>query len=285
MAQGGEAEQRQLIGAQPETQGNRQLVALGGEEAAHHHAEAELTAVGGRQERQIVVQQKAVGSSAHGDVELAGQVAGRISRQQALLNRLHQGAGIHDLLGIDPRQGVAGDVAGVVVPGLAAGEPHRLHGLHQGCHVFQQQAAQLQVLAGGDIGRAVLTAAIHRIRQHLQLVSVDHAIGQAQPHHEAPRRHRPEEDAQPLEPNRERGLIQVVPTLSRKLTQPRRQFQAAQFSLGLLNLAQSGGHHGIRLGEATGCSTTRARQCRHRYQTTVPGEQRAQGLPAPVSQN
>ena len=69
----------------------------------------------------------------------------------------------------------------------------------------------------------MLTAAIHRIGKHLQLIGADHAIGQAEPHHEPPGRHRPEEDPQPLETDGEGGLIEVVPTLSREFAQAGRQ--------------------------------------------------------------
>ena len=192
----------------------------------------------GRQEGQVVVEEKAVGSAADGHVELAGQVARAGRTQQGRLDGIHQGPGVDDLLGVDAGQGIAGDVARVVVARLAAGEANALQRRHQGRHVFEQQAPQLDVLAGGEVGTAVLAAAVDHISQHRQLLGADHAIGQAQPHHEAPRRHRAEEDAQPLQPDREGGLVQGFPALAAQLLQSGRQLEAAEIGFGLLNLGQ-----------------------------------------------
>ena len=73
------------------------------------------------QKGQVVVEQEAVGGSAHGHIELAGQVAGALRSQQPGLDRGHQGPGVDHFLRIDTSQGIAGDVAGIVVAGLAAG--------------------------------------------------------------------------------------------------------------------------------------------------------------------
>jgi len=92
MAQHRQGEIGQLVGLQPEPEGDGQFIALGGEEAPHHHGEAEPAVVMGRQEGQVVVEQEAVGSTADGHVELAGQVARAIGAEQAILDGLHQRA-------------------------------------------------------------------------------------------------------------------------------------------------------------------------------------------------
>ena len=123
---------------------------------------------------------------------------------------------------------------------LAAGEAHRLNGTHERCHVLEQQPAQLQILARGDVGGTIHATTVHRIGENLQLIGADHPIRQPHAHHETPRRHRPEKDAQPLEPNGEGGLIQRLPTLARQLSQVRGQIQATKLCLGLFNLAELG---------------------------------------------
>ena len=296
MAQQRQAEQRQLLGAQPQAQGKGQLIALRREEAPHHHREAELALAMGGQEGQVVVQQEAVGGTPHRHVELARQVARAILGQQPRLDRLHQGPGVDQLLGIETRQGIAGDVARVVVARLAAGEPHRLHRRQQGGHVLQQQPAQLDVLTGGDVGRAVIAAAIDRIGQHLQLIGRDHAVGQPQAHHEAAGGHGAEEDAQPLQTNREGGFIKALPALSGQIRQAGGQLQAAELGLGLLDLAQLRGvrrqaglrfsssrHHGGRVirteihNVAIGVSSP----CRNRYRIpALPGSTPPAAIPA-----
>ena len=238
VAQQRQGEQGQLLTGEPEAQGDGQLIALGGEEAAHHHGETQLAVVVGGQEGQIVMQQEAVGGTADGHVELAGQIAGAIGRQQAVLNCLHQGAGVEEFLRIDAGQGICGDVAGVVVAGLAAGETHPLQAGEQRCHVFQQQTAQLDVLTGGEVGAALVATAIDAVGQQLQLLRLDHAAGQPQPHHEATRGDRAKEDPQPLEMDGEGRLIQALPAVSGQLGQARSQIQTAELGLGLLNLAQ-----------------------------------------------
>ena len=241
VAQQRQGEARQLLRPQPQPQGDRQLVALGREEAAHHHGETELVAVEGRQEGQVVVQQEAVGGPADGDVELAGQVARPPLAEQALLDGLHQRAGVEEFLRIEAGQGVGGDVAGVVVARLVAGEPHGCDLREQRGHVLQQQAAQLQVLAGGDVGAAVLAAAIHRLGQHRKLIGPNHPAGQPQPHHEAARGHRTEEDPQPLEVDREGGFVELVPAGGGELGQAGLEIQAAQLGLGALHFAEGSG--------------------------------------------
>ena len=120
-----------------------------------------------RQEGQVVVQQEAIWCAPHGHVELARQVAGTGRPQQPRLNRLHQGAGVDDLLRVNARQRVAGDVARVVVTRLEASQTPSLQGLQKGRHVLQQQASQLQVLAGGDVGTALIATTIDRLSQHV----------------------------------------------------------------------------------------------------------------------
>ena len=192
-----------------------------------------------RQKGQVVVQQETIWSSAHGHIELARQIAGTIGCQQPRLDGRHQGAGIDDLLRIDPSQGIAGDVARVVVTRLATGEPHPLEHLHERCHVLQQEPPQLEVLAGGDVGAAVLAAAIDRLGQQLQLLGTNNAVGDAQPHHEAPRGHRAEKDAQPLQTHRERGFVKRFPAFTPHFGKPGSQIEAAELGLGLFDFAES----------------------------------------------
>ena len=92
----------------------------------------------------------------------------------------------------------------------------------------------------------MLSAAIDHIGQHLQLIGAEHAIGQPQAHHEAPRSHGSEEDAQPLEMDGEGGLIQGFPTLAPEFGQARGQIQPAGFGLGLLHLVEGRLHRGRR---------------------------------------
>ena len=238
VAQHRQGERRQLLPPQPQPQGDRQLVALGREKAAHHHGEPQLPPAQGRQKSQVVVEQEAVGRTAHGHVELARQVAGAVRRQQPVLDRGHQRARVDDLLRIDTRQRVAGDVARVVVTRLTAGEPHRGHLRQQARHVLQQQAPQLEVLPGGDVGAALVAAAIHGLRQHVELLRRDHPVGEAQAHHEPARRHGPEEDPQPLQADGEGGFIEGLPASPGQLLQARFQIQAAALGLGLFDLAQ-----------------------------------------------
>ena len=130
-----------------------------------------------RQKGQVVVQQETIWGSAHGHIEFARQVAGASGAQQPHLNRLHQGAGVDDLLRVNARQRVAGDVARVVVARLAAGQTPNLQGLQKGRHVLQQQASQLEILAGGDVGTALIATTIDHLSQQLQLLSTDNAVG------------------------------------------------------------------------------------------------------------
>jgi len=180
------------------------------------------------------VEQKAVWGTANGDVEFAGQVAGAAGAQQGALDGLHDRSRIEPFLGIQPRQRVAGDVARVVVTRLTAGEPKLLQSCHQGGHVLQEQTPELEILAGGDVGAAVLSTTIDQLSKHRQLPGLDGAVGQTQAHHETSRRNRPEEDTQPLEVHREGDFIEGLPAVAPQLLQPRREIKTAETGLGLL---------------------------------------------------
>jgi hypothetical protein len=112
----------------------------------------------------------------------------------------------------------------------------------------------LDVLACGDVGRAFVAASVHCIGQDVQLIGLDHAVGQAKPHHETARRDGAEEDPQPFEADREISLIEVLPTLRSQFGQPRSQIQTAAFGLGLLNLAET---FRFRLNGGPGCCDIR----------------------------
>ena len=223
-----------LSGPEPKAERYGQFVALGGEKAPNQHREAKLAVPQGGQKGEVVVEQKAIGGTANGDIEFAGQVAGAAGTQQGALDGLHDRPRIEPFLGIQPRQRVAGDIARVVVTRLTAGQPKPLQSRHQGGHVFEEQTPELEVLAGGDVGAAVLSTTIDQLSKHRQLPGLDGAVGQTQAHHETSRCNRPEEDTQPLEVHREGDLIEGLPAVAPQLLQSGGEIKTAEISLGLL---------------------------------------------------
>ena len=78
--------------------------------------------------------------------------------------------------------------------------------------VAQQHAAQLQVLASGDVAAAVVAIALNDGANHPQLISRQHAIGHPQPEHEFAWRFRTPEHAVPLQAQLKVGFIHLLPS-------------------------------------------------------------------------
>jgi len=108
----------QLVGLQPEPEGMASSLRWAEKKPPTITVKPSRAVVMARQEGQVVVEQEAVGSTATATLNLRGQVARAIGAEQAILDGLHQRAGVDDLLGVDPGQRVAGDVAGVVMAGI-----------------------------------------------------------------------------------------------------------------------------------------------------------------------
>ena len=170
-----------LIRTHPGVERDRIGIHLRGEDAADPHAEAELAIALHRMEDDVVVEQEVVASSSHSGVPLARQI-GEFRVATAVVGevvlQLHRvGPGIHDLLGVDAGDRIAGHVPGVIECRLNRGEPHLLQAFQDVGEVLKQHAAQLDVLPGGDIGAAVAAVAGHDAAHHAQLLGADHAVG------------------------------------------------------------------------------------------------------------
>ena len=131
------------------------------------------------------------------DVELAGQVAERMAAIEGALQVQQEGRGVIDLVGVEPGQGAADQVADIVHPGLQGADPDRREAAQHLRNVRQSQRAKLDILAGGEVRRA-MAEFLRNLGKCLQLGAGQAPAGRAQPHHKETGRLLAMEDAVPL---------------------------------------------------------------------------------------
>eukprot|EP00962_Isochrysis_galbana_P029578 scaffold9484_cov124-Isochrysis_galbana.AAC.9 len=138
-----------------------------------------------------------VAAARHGDVELARQVApdrvaaglGHRVERDEVVERVAVRAGVHHLEVVDACQRVAHHVPHIVQRRLEGGLVARVHPVVHGWSVLERDAAQLDVLPGGDVDDAEVRAVrLHTLGIKAHLIRCDDAIGHAEAEHEAARR-------------------------------------------------------------------------------------------------
>ena len=159
-----------------------------------------LVARRGREREVVRLRVRAVLAAA-GDreVELARQVAEPLAADDRLLEALGERARVDELVGVEARERAADDVADVVHAALLRVEPGGGEALQDPRGVLDGDPAQLDVLAGRDVGRAA-SAAVRDLADGADLLGGEHAVGDAHPQHEVARRRLAVEQPVPLQP-------------------------------------------------------------------------------------
>ena len=141
------------------------------------------------------------GAAGDDDVELARQVDElgiAFGADDDSIEFEQDGRGVEELVGRHARQRAAVDVAHIVHAGLQAGEIHPAQFLPNLRNGIEAEAAQFDLLAGGDIEDAVAGAA-RDLGDGAELVAGCEAVGHAHAHHELAGSGLAEKDADPLE--------------------------------------------------------------------------------------
>jgi len=118
----------------------------------------------------------------HGDLELARQIGKFRIEGRPLADQLAPRTRVRDFLRIDAGKLIGGGVTNAVTAGL---DTVHLDAGQRGeniRHVLQVRPVELDVLAGGHVAVALVPGAAD-VRQHAQLLAVEHAVGHSDTQH------------------------------------------------------------------------------------------------------
>ena len=166
----------------------RGQVRPGGEAAAHPEREADPARVGvaHRGERHVVDLGVRAPDAAAGDRDLvlAGQVVELGAAVHHRGGRLDQRRGVEHLVGVEPGERAAGDVAGDVAAGAEGRQPARGQRGEDRGQVLHPDPVELDVLAHREVGHPARVS-LGEGRDGLELGRDEEAVGDADAQHEA----------------------------------------------------------------------------------------------------
>ena len=193
-------------------------------------------------EDDVVVKQEVVFGTCNSRVPLAGQVGifgiPFFVVGEEVVELLGIRPGVDDFLGIDACQRVAGDVARVVEARLNRAQSGFFEAFEDLWKIIEQHAAQLQVLAGGDVAAAVFAVALNNGTHNAQLLGAENAVGDAQAQHELAGCLGAPEHPVPLQAQLQIRFVDLLPAHLGKLIDLAADKQAILVGLVLLNFVE-----------------------------------------------
>ena len=214
----GAAELGRLLGGHEDVERRRDPVAAGAVLAADEHVEAGDGLAAERFRRWhkgdvLRLGVRAVLAAARDrHVELPGEVRVRHVAHERVGEGPRDGRAVEQLVGREPGDGAADDVADVVHPRLERHEPDLAELIEDLRHVVDPDPAELDLLSRGDVGDPAPDA-VGDAADRAELRSAADPVRDADAHHEMTGRVLAEEDPPPLQPLEVAFLDRVDPKL------------------------------------------------------------------------